>query len=103
MRKNWLFKYALAVCLIAVLTGGVAVAQSGYVLGRGLVAGGGYIASTSSGGGYSLGGSIGQAVVGSMSGGTGTTYTVGGGFWGGGATTTSTSNYEIYLPITIKN
>jgi hypothetical protein len=99
MRKKWLFKYVLPVFIITLLAGGVALAQGGYTLGRGPVAGGGYIVST--GPPYSLGGTIGQPDAGSMSGsGAGGDFTLGGGFWGGGA---SSSTYRIYLPLILKN
>jgi len=52
-------------------------------------------ATFSTGGNYSLGGTIGQADAGSMSGGS---YSLVGGFWGGAAV-----SYNIYLPLTLKN
>ncbi len=98
MRKKWLFKYVLVVFIITLLTGGVALAQGGYDLNRGVVSGGGYIAST--GGSYSLGGSIGQPDAGAMSGGN---YTLGGGFWGGGEVQFASPTQQVYLPVTLKN
>jgi hypothetical protein len=44
---------------------------------------------------YSLGGSIGQPDAGSMGGGS---YQLNGGFWGG-----ASINYNIYLPLVLKN
>jgi hypothetical protein len=70
-----------------------AAPQSGYDLSWYTVDGGG--ATFSTGGSYSLGGSIGQADAGSMSGGT---YQLAGGFWGG-----ASINYHIYLPLALKN
>ncbi len=68
--------------------------QSGsYDLSWYTIDGGG--ATFSTGGGYSLGGTIGQPDAGSMSGGL---YTINGGFWGG-----ASINYNIYLPLTLKN
>jgi len=70
------------------------VPQSGYDLSWYTLDGGG--ATFSTGGSYSLGGSIGQADAGSLSGGS---YTLNGGFWAG----MSIANYTIYLPLTLKN
>ena len=70
-----------------------AAPQSGYDLSWYTIDGGG--AAFSIGGSYSLGGSIGQADAGSMSGGT---YQLAGGFWGG-----ASINYHIYLPLALKN
>ena len=52
-------------------------------------------ATFSTGGGYSLGGTIGQADAGTLSGGG---YTLSGGFWVGGS-----SNYRVYLPLVLRN
>ncbi len=52
-------------------------------------------ALNASGGSYSLSGTIGQLDAGSMSGGSFTSF---GGFWGG-----ATSNYNVYLPLVLKN
>jgi hypothetical protein len=51
--------------------------------------------TSSSGGGYSLSGTIGQPDAGSMS---GSGYSLVGGFWGGAAV-----NYNIFLPLVLKN
>ncbi len=68
--------------------------QSGsYDLSWYTIDGGG--ATFSTGGGYSLGGTIGQPDAGSMGGGS---YQLNGGFWGG-----ASINYSIYLPLTLKN
>ncbi len=68
--------------------------QSGYDLSWYTIDGGG--ATFSTGGSYSLGGTIGQADAGVLSGGT---YQLNGGFWGGA----SIANYTIYLPLVVKN
>ena len=77
------------------LFGTVVLAQSGggYDLSWYTVDGGGYTWST--GGNYSLGGTIGQADAGTLFGGG---YSLGGGFWGGTAI-----EYPIYLPLVLRN
>jgi hypothetical protein len=74
----------------------LARAQTGgpYDLSWSTVDGGGHTFST--GGDYSLGGTIGQPDPGLLVGGD---YTLGGGFWGGGAQRISQS---IYLPLVLK-
>jgi hypothetical protein len=67
--------------------------QSGYSIEWYTIDGGGAMFST--GGSYSLGGSIGQPDAGSLGGGS---YTLNGGFWGG-----ASINYSIYLPLVLKN
>jgi len=88
---RWL---ALAAVLILLFGAVVANAQigNGYDLSWSTIDGGGYTFST--GGGYSLGGTIGQPDAGTMSDGG---YTLGGGFWGG-------IEYflRIYLPLILK-
>lgn len=76
-----------------------AVAQSdnGYDLGWNTVDGGGYTFST--GGGYSLGGTLGQPDAGALSDGD---YALAGGFWGRRAIAPP-PGYKIYLPIVLKN
>ena len=78
------------------LLASVARAQSGggYDLTWSTVDGGG--ATWSEGGGYSLGGTIGQPDAGVLSGGG---YTLAGGFWGGGAA----ARYGVYLPLVLRN
>ena len=74
----------------------VALAQSGgYDLSWWTVDGGG--ATFSGGGGYSLGGTAGQADAGALAGGS---YTLSGGFWYGEA---AAGEGEIYLPIIMRN
>ena len=67
-------------------------ADTGYGLTWWTVDGGGY--TWSEGGGYALGGTIGQPDAGAHSGGP---YTLGGGFWAGGA-----ALYRVYLPLTLR-
>jgi hypothetical protein len=69
-----------------------AAPQSGYDLSWYTVDGGG--ATFSTGGSYSLGGTIGQANAGILRGGS---YTLNGGFWSG-----SSINYNIYLPLIMR-
>jgi hypothetical protein len=77
------------------LLASVARAQSGggYDLTWNTIDGGGY--TWSEGGGYALGGTVGQPDAGVLSGGS---YTLLGGFWGGG-----TAQYGIYLPLVLRN
>ena len=91
MRQTTLFLALTALLLLA----SVALAQSGggYDLTWNTVDGGGY--TFSEGGGYSLGGTVGQPDAGVLSGGG---YTLAGGFWGGGA-----ARYGIYLPLVLRN
>ena len=67
--------------------------STGYDLSWYTIDGGG--ATFSTGGSYSLGGSIGQADAGSLSGGL---YQLNGGFWDGA----SIANYTVYLPLARK-
>ena len=85
----------LLLALIALLLASVARAQSGggYDLTWSTVDGGG--ATWSEGGGYALGGTVGQPDAGVLSGGG---YTLAGGFWPGGA-----AQYRIYLPLVLRN
>jgi len=94
MRK--LFRYPIWLLLaLLVLLPAVALAQTGggYDLTWSTVDGGGY--TFSEGGGYSLGGTVGQPDAGVLSGGG---YTLAGGFWAGGA-----ARYGIYLPLVLRN
>jgi len=90
--------YVLRFTLLAVLLSlpaSVALAQSGggYDLTWSTIDGGGYTFSTGSG--YALGGTAGQADAGVLSGGG---YTLAGGFWGGAA-----AQYRVYLPLVLRN
>jgi len=84
----------IAVVLVLSVGASLALAQSGgsYDLTWNTVDGGG--ATFSTGGSYSLGGTIGQADAGALSGGS---YALAGGFWAGVAAT-----FGIYLPLIMK-
>ncbi len=90
--------YALLIAALLSLLASIALAQSGggYDLTWNTIDGGGTTFST--GGGYSLGGTIGQPDAGTLSGGG---YTLGGGFWGGGEV--PPPGYRIYLPLVVRN
>jgi hypothetical protein len=85
----------LALLLVLAST---AVAQTGgpYGLTWGTIDAGGYTFST--GGDYTLGGTIGQPDAGLLTGGD---FTLGGGFWGGGALA-SEEGHEVYLPLVLR-
>jgi hypothetical protein len=88
----------IAILVVAALASGAAARpssapMSGYSLDWYTIDGGG--ATFSTGGGYSLGGTIGQPDAGVLSSGS---YTLVGGFWGGAAV-----NYNVYLPLILKN
>ena len=91
MRHMTLFLALTALLLLA----SVALAQSGggYDLTWNTIDGGG--TTWSEGGGYSLGGTVGQPDAGLLSGGG---YTLAGGFWGGAAV-----RYGLYLPLVLRN
>jgi hypothetical protein len=91
MRRTAILLGLAALLLLA----SVALAQSGngYDLTWNTVDGGGD--TFSSGGDYSLGGTIGQADAGVLSGGD---YALVGGFWGGAAI-----EYKIYLPLALRD
>ncbi len=91
--KRTTFIALLAALTVALLIVSMAAAQSsgGYDLSWSTIADGG---ETSGGGGYSLGGTIGQADSGSMSSGG---YTLVGGFWGG-----AERLYYVYLPLVLR-
>lgn len=92
-RFSWWHSLLLLTGLLLLL-GVPALAQSGgdYDLTWSTIDGGGGMFST--GGEYSLGGTIGQPDAGLLQGGD---YTLGGGFWGGGEV--SLPDYLIHLPI----
>jgi hypothetical protein len=89
---------ALLTLVVLLLLVSVTLAQSGdgYDLSWWTVDGGGY--TFSEGGGYSLGGTIGQPDAGELSDGN---YILGGGFWGGGAM--AVEEHKIYLPLLLKD
>jgi hypothetical protein len=89
MRKPLLL--LLAFCLL--LLSSLALAQGGYELSWWTVDGGGSGASED--GGYSLGGTAGQADAGAMASGG---YRLTGGFWGGGM-----PRHGVYLPLVLRN
>jgi hypothetical protein len=91
MRRTAILLGLAALLLLA----SVVLAQSGngYDLTWNTVDGGGHTFST--GGDYSLGGTIGQADAGVLSGGD---YALVGGFWGGAAI-----EYTTYLPLTLRD
>jgi hypothetical protein len=74
------------------------VAQTGgpYGLTWSTIDAGGYTFST--GGDYTLGGTVGQPDAGLLTGGD---FTLGGGFWGGGALP-SEEGHEVYLPLVLR-
>jgi len=84
--------FGLVVGLVLLLSGG-ALAQGGYDLSWWTADGGGQTFST--GGGYSLGGTIGQPDAGLLS---GSGYTLAGGFWSG-----ATAIYRVYLPLVLRS
>ncbi len=90
--KRWLVLLAVVVMLLVAVTAISAQSGGGYDLTWSTLDGGG--ATFSTGGSYSLGGTIGQPDAGTLSGGG---YTLNGGFWGEGATA-----YEVYLSLVLK-
>jgi hypothetical protein len=99
MKPKYLYLLGLAMVItLLIALPSIAQSQSAptagtYSLDWYTIDGGG--ATFSTGGSYSLGGTIGQPDAGSMSGGS---YSLVGGFWGGAAV-----NYNIYLPLILKN
>jgi hypothetical protein len=98
MRMTTVKRTAMGLGVLAamLLVTSVALAQEGdgYDLSWSTVDGGGF--TFSSGGGYELGGTVGQHDAGSMSGGD---YVLSGGFWCGGALE---DEYDTYLPLALK-
>jgi hypothetical protein len=91
-------KYLFLIALLLFLTSSLpVVSQSGgdYELGWWTVDSGGHTFST--GGGYQLGGTIGQSDAGLLTGGG---FTLGGGFWRGGAVVSPPCH--IYLPLVVR-
>ena len=91
MKRMLLLTALIAILLLT----SFALATNGYDLSWWTVDGGGGTFST--GGGYTLGGTIGQPDAGLLIGGD---YTLGGGFWGGGEV--HQPAHLIYLPITMR-
>lgn len=93
MNARWFRRGALLLLLVLLPTVALAQSGGGYDLSWNTVDGGGYTFST--GGGYALGGTIGQPDAGVLTGGG---YTLVGGFWGGAG-----AQYSIYLPLVLNN
>ena len=93
LRKVSIGFLALAIVFLLSATGLVLANGPDYTLDWWTVGGGGY--TFSEGGGYSLGGAIGQPDAGVME---GDPYILQGGFWPGG----SVDQYCIYLPLVLK-
>lgn len=96
IKGRWLLP-TLITLVILLLLSAAALAQTGggYDLTWSSIDGGGHTFST--GGGYELGGTVGQPDAGAMAGGG---YTLSGGFWGGGGL--SGAAYNVYLPIVLR-
>jgi hypothetical protein len=92
MRRWVLLLFGAGVLLLS--AGLIVLAQGGYDLSWWTVDGGGYMYCA--GGGYELGGTIGQADAGVLTGGG---YTLGSGFWRGGSKIAPW--YESYLPLLV--
>ena len=95
MQVSRLTLQALLLAFLLSLPASLALAQSGggYDLTWNTIDGGGYTFST--GGGYALGSTAGQADAGALAGGS---YTLFGGFWYGAA-----AQYRVYLPLVLRN
>ncbi|MGD8969473.1 MAG: hypothetical protein PVI07_18365 [Anaerolineae bacterium] len=91
---KWPTMVTLAALVILAAAWG-ALAAGDFVLSWWTVDAGGQAFST--GGGYALGGTVGQPDAGLLTGGE---YALGGGFWGGGVVTIS---HKIYLPIVVRS
>ena len=94
--KRLIFLISIILILLVGVSSSQAQSGGGYDLTWSTIDGGGVTFST--GGSYSLGGTIGQPDAGLMSGGA---YTLAGGFWGGAPL--SNGNYNIYLPLILRN
>lgn len=98
-RKGVLIPLFSLVALVLLLLSGIALGQTdgGYDLSWSTIDGGGW--TFSEGGGYKLGGTIGQPDAGQMSDGD---YTLSGGFWGGIVSIVE-YYHHLYLPLILKN
>ncbi len=96
MKKKLFLLLLLAGVVLSLGTGLVQAQGPGYSISWWSVDGGGTMSA--SGGGYSLGGTAGQADAGVLTGGS---YSLGGGFWHGGVP--ALTEYNIYLPIIMRN
>ena len=96
MKRNLILLMISAWLLCALLVTGAQTASAqtggGYDLTWNSIDGGG--ATFSTGGGYSLGGTIGQADAGASSGGA---YSLSGGFWAG-----VPANYNAFVPVAMR-
>ena len=92
--RRWVVLLIVAGMLL-VPVGLVGLAQGGYELSWWTVDGGGQMYSI--GGGYEIGGTIGQPDAGVLTGGG---YTLGGGFWRGGASVEA--GHHVYLPLVLR-
>ena len=93
MKRIRFLSLLLLVIAVTLLGFVSASALAGYTLDWWTVDGGG--ATSSTGGSYSLGGTIGQPDAGGTS--SGGTYSLSGGFWGGGATA-----HNLFLPLILR-
>jgi hypothetical protein len=94
MLRKWALPL-LAAAMLLVPAGLIALAQGGYELSWWTVDGGGHTYST--GGGYELGGTIGQPDAGVLAGGG---YTLSSGYWRGGAVVRNP--YLFCLPLVLR-
>jgi len=92
MKRKWFLSLLLLVIAITALGIISASALGGYTLDWWTADGGG---GASTGGSYSLDGTIGQPDAGGTS--SGGTYSLAGGFWGGAA-----AGYDLFLPIILR-
>ena len=92
MKRRFVLKLLIAVCILSFIAGGVALAQSGGVfeLRGATVAGGG---GSSTGGAFVLNGTAGQTDAGTLTGGDFTLY---GGFW------QPAGDQSLYLPVLVR-
>lgn len=101
LKHAWLVILVVATALLLALLLGAVVANAqtgdGYDLSWSTIDGGG--ATFSEGGGYTLGGTIGQPDAGGMSDGG---YALSGGFWGGIVAIVE-ELYHTFLPLILKN
>jgi hypothetical protein len=95
MKRIRLLSLLLLVLAVAILGVVSASALGGYTLNWWTVDGGG--ATSSTGGSYSLGGTIGQPDAGTSAGGT---YALSGGFWGGGSL--ASIGNSLFLPLILR-
>jgi hypothetical protein len=87
----------VTLALLALVSSALAQSGGDYELTWSTVDGGGCMFST--GGGYSLGGTVGQPDAGLLTGGD---YNLGGGFWAGGVVVAG-ADFSIYLPLVMRS